>query len=217
MVSSFVTLHKMSYDTEHVRNVGDTPGTITGIPTFTELLSNTALASIYTAIRHSAPATGPELTETTDVSKKTVYEYLRKLEQAGLITEAGNEAGTSVYEAEEFELTLTVRDVAVSITPELVEVVAHADEYPVINRVLGDHGLVTFALAHDLVKAHNDGDITIRQIANLSGLSSGTAYDLIEALYEVHDLGDDESSPTTYTPDDVADEASNLRDELFNE
>jgi transposase len=207
----------MSYDTEHVRNVGDTPGTITGIPTFTELLSNTPLASIYTAIRHSAPATGPELTETTDVSKKTVYEYLHKLEQAGLITEAGNEAGTSVYEAEEFELTLTVRDVAVSITPELVEVVAHADEYPVINRVLDDHGLVTFALAHDLVKAHNDGEITIRQIANLSGLSSGTAYDLIEALYEVHDLGDDESSPTTYTPDDVADEASNLRDELFNE
>ncbi len=206
----------MSYDTEHVRNAGDTPGTITGIPTFTELLSNTALASIYTAIRHSAPATGPELTETTDVSKKTVYEYLRKLEQAGLITEAGNEAGTSVYEAEEFKLTLTVRDVAVSITPELIEVVAHADKYPVINRVLDDHGLVTFALAHDLVKAHNDGDITIRQIASLSGLSSGTAYDLIEALYEVHDLGDDESGPTTYTPDDVADEASNLQDELLD-
>jgi len=216
MVSSFVTLYKMSYDTEHVRNAGDIPGTITGIPTFTELLTNTALASLYTTIRHSSTATAPELVETADVSKKTVYEYLRKLEQAGLITETGNDNGTSVYEAEDFELTLTVRNVEVSITPELVEVVAHEDEYPVINRVLDDHGLVTFALAHDLVNAHTDGDITIRQLASLTGLSSGTAYDLVEALYDIHDLGSD-SSPTTYTPEDVVDEDRNLRDELFNE
>ena len=207
----------MSYDTEHVRNAGDTPGPITSIPTFTELLTNTALASLYTTIRHSAPVTGPELTETANVSKKTVYEYLRKLEQAGLITKTGEENGTNVYEAEDFELTLTVRDVEVSITPELVEVIAHEDEHPVITRVLDDHGHVTFALAHDLAKAHDEGDITIRQIASLTGLSSGTAYDLVEALYEVHDLGDDDPRPTTYTPDDVADDASNLRDELHNE
>jgi DNA-binding transcriptional ArsR family regulator len=216
MVSSFVILHKMSYDTEHVRNAGDTPGTITGIPTFTELLINTALASLYTTIRHSSTATGPELTKTANVSKKTVYEYLRKLEQAKLITKTGDEDGTSVYEAEDFEMTLTVRDVAVSITPKLVEVVAHADEYPVINRVLDDHGLVTFALTHDLIKAHDEGEITIRQIASLTGLSSGTAYDLVEALYEIHDLGADDPSPTTFTPDDFADEDGNLRDESFN-
>lgn len=207
----------MSYDTEHVRNAGDAPGTITGIPTFTELLANTALASLYTSIRHSSTATGPELEKTANVSKKTVYEYLRKLEQAGLITETGDEAGTSVYEAEDFEMTLTIRDVEVSVTPELVELVAHEDEYSVFNRVLEDHGLVTFALAHDLVKAHSEGEITIRQIASLTGLSSGTAYDIVEALYEIHDLGDEDPSPTTYTPDDFADEDGNLRDELTDE
>jgi len=206
----------MSYDTEHVRNVGDSPGTITGIPTFTELLTNTSLASLYTTIRHSSTATAPELVETADVSKKTVYEYLHKLEQAGLITEIGDDDGTSVYEAEDFDLTLTVREVEVSITPELVGVIAHEDEFPVINRVLDDHGLVTFALAHDLVNAHADGDITIRQLASLTGLSAGTAYDLVEALYEIHDL-DSDSTPTTYIPDDVGDEDSDLRDELRNE
>lgn len=207
----------MGYDTEHVRNAGDSPGTITGIPTFTELLTNTALASLYTTIRHSAGATAPELVEPADVSKKTVYEYLRKLEQAGLITETGPMDGTSVYEAEDFELTLTVRDVEVSVTPELIEVIAHEDEYPVINRVLDDHGLVIFALAHDLVTAHADGDITIRQLASLTDLSAGTAYDLVEALYDIHDLGGD-ASPTTYTPDDVAgDGDGDLRDELFTE
>lgn len=206
----------MSYDTEHVRNAGDRPGTITGIPTFTELLENPTLASLYTTIRHSETATAPELKETVTVSKKTVYEYLRKLEQAGLITDIGDGSGTTVYEAEEFKLALTVRDVEVSITPELIEVVAHEDQYPVINRVLEDHGLVTFALAHDLVKAHSKGDITVRQIASLTGLSSGTAYDIVEALYDIHNLGNDDSSPTTYTPDDVTDEDGNLLEELSN-
>jgi DNA-binding transcriptional ArsR family regulator len=207
----------MSYDTEHVRNAGDNPGTITGIPTFTELLTNTSLASLYTSIRHSSTATGPELNESATVSKKTVYEYLRKLEQAGLIAETGDKDGTSVYEAADFEMTLTVLDVEVSITPELIEVVAHEDEYPVINRVLDEHGLVTFALAHDLVKAHNEGDITLRQIASLTGLSSGTAYDIVEALYEIHGFGADGLSPTTYTPADVADEDSDLLEELTDE
>jgi predicted DNA-binding transcriptional regulator AlpA len=217
MVSSFVTLYTMSYDTEHVRNAGNSPGTITGIPTFTELLANTNLASLYTSIHHSSAATGPELVKTAGVSKKTVYEYLHKLQQARLITETGDKAGTSVYEAEDFELTLTIRDVEVSITPELVEVVAHGGEYPIINRVLEEHGLVTFALAHDLVKAHSEGDITIRQIASLTELSSGTTYDLLEALYDIHELGDDDPGPTTYTPDDVADENGDLLDELTDQ
>lgn len=217
IVSSFVTLHNMSYDTEHVRNAGDHPGSITGIPTFTELLANTALASLYTSIHNSSTATGPELVETANVSKKTVYEYLRKLEQAGLITEIGKEDGTSVYEAEDFEMTLTVRDVEVAITPELVEVVAYGDEYPIIDRVLEEHGLVTFALTYDLVKAHSEGKITIRQIANLTELSSGTTYDIVEAIYEIHDLGADDPSPKTYTPADLADEGIELPDELTDE
>jgi hypothetical protein len=203
----------MGYDTKHVRNAGDNPGTIIGIPTFTELLANTNLASLYTTIRDASPVTGPELVETADVSKKTVYEYLDRLEQAGLISETGSEAGASEYQAEEFTLTVTIRDLTVSITPELVEGVAHADMYPVISRVLDDHGLVTFALAHDLVKAHNDGDVTTRQIAQLTDVSPGTTYDIIDALYEIHDFRATGSSPTTYTPDGVMDDGDDRRSE----
>jgi predicted DNA-binding transcriptional regulator AlpA len=207
----------MSYDTEHVRNAGETPRTITNIPAFTELLDNTDLAALYTSIRRAGTMTGPELVETTPVSKKTVYDYLHKLEQAGLISQVGDDAGTAVYAAEEFELKLTVRNTQVSVTPELVEIVAHEDEYPAIQRVLEDHGLVTFALALDLVNAHSEGDVTIRQMAELTGLSTGTTYDLVEALYSILELGDDNSAATTYTPDDFDDEESNLRNELFDE
>jgi len=215
IVYSFVTLYKMSYDTEHVRNAGETPGVVTGVPTFTELLDNPDLAALYTAIRYEKTATGPELIDTTSVSKKTVYDYLQKLEQAGLITTVGDDAGTTVYTAEEFELTLTIRETQVSITPELVEVIAHQNEYPAIDRVLEDHGIITFALAHDLVKAHSEGDVTIRQIAELTDISPGTAYDLVEALYSILDLGDD-TSPTTYTSADF-DEEDDLLEEFGGE
>lgn len=207
----------MSYDTEHVRNAGETPSTITNIPAFTELLDNTNLAALYTLIRRAGTMTGPELVETTTVSKKTVYDYLHKLEQAGLISKVRDDAGTAVYAAEEFELKLTIRNTELSITPELVEIVAHKEEYPAIQRVLDDYGLVTFALAHDLVNAHSEGDVTIRQMAELTGLSTGTTYDLVEALYSILELGDDNSAAITYTPDDFDDEESNLRNELFDE
>jgi hypothetical protein len=52
----------------------------------------------------------------------------------------------------------------------------------------------------DLVQAHADGDVTIRQIATLLDISSEEAYEVVIEIYEEHDLGDDESSPTTYTP-----------------
>ncbi len=67
---------------------------------------------------------------------------------------------------------------------------------------------VNFALAHDLGKDHSDGDVTTRQIASLTGLSSGTTYDILEAIYAIHNLGEDDSSPTMYTPEDFDDEES---------
>ncbi|RQG95298.1 ArsR/SmtB family transcription factor [Natrarchaeobius oligotrophus] len=207
----------MSYDTEHVRNPGGAPERITGIPTFTELLANVDLASLYTDIYLSTATTGPELAETADVSKKTAYEYLRKLERAGLVSETGDSDGTRSYEATAFEMTFTVSDVEVSITPELVVVIAHADEFPVIERVLEERGLVTFALAYDLVVAHSEGNVTVRQLATLTDLSSGTAYDIVEAIYEIADLGDDDAGPTTYSPNDVADEPTDLLEELTDE
>jgi DNA-binding MarR family transcriptional regulator len=193
----------MAYDTDHARNAGQTPERITGIHAFTDLVDNAALAGLYTSIRSRGTATGPELVDEADVSKKTVYDYLRKLERAGLITEVGTENSATTYAAEDFEMTLTVRDVAVSITPALVEVLSRRDEYSVIDRVLEEHGLLTFALAHDLVTAHNEGDITIRQIGDLTGLSSGMTYDLVDAIYAVRGFGEGTSSPETYTPDNV--------------
>ena len=143
-----------------------------------------------------------------------MFDYLDKLEQAGLISKVDEDGGTAVYTAEEFELTVTVRETEVTITPELIEVIAQKNEYPAIERVLEDYGIVTFALAYDLVKAHSEGDVTIRQIARFTDLSPETAYDLVEALYSIFDLGDDEPGPTTYTPDDFDEDEDDLLGEF---
>lgn len=193
----------MSYDTDHVQNAGGTPERITGIHAFTDFVDNTALAGLYTTIRSKGTATGPELVDEAAVSKKTVYDYLSTLAGAGLITDIGEENGATTYAAEDFELTLTVRDVAVSITPVLVEVLSHREEYPIIDRVLGEHGLLTFALAHDLVMDHNEGNVTIRQIGDLTGLSPGMTYDLVDAIYAIREFDESTSSPETYTPANV--------------
>jgi len=194
-----------------MRNAGNTLGTITGIPTFTELLDNPCLVNLYTLIKRAETATDPDLVEAMTVSKKTVYDYLHKLEQAGLIGTVTDDAGTARYTAEEFELTLTVCETKVSTTPEIIEVIAQKSEYPAIERVLEAHGIATFALAYDLVKAHSEGDVTIRQIASLTDLSPGTTYDLVDAFYSILDPDDDDSTPPTYTPDDFdADEGKHL-------
>jgi len=102
-----------------------------------------------------------------------------------------------------------------SITPDIVEVIASADEFPVISRVRETHGAVPLALAYDLVEAHDKGEITIRQLAELTGLSRGTTYDLVEALYEILDLADG-GGTTTVTPDDV-DRDGDLAEQLLED
>ena len=79
-----------------------------------------------------------------------------------------------------------------------------------ITRVCDDDGVVAFALAHDLIKAHSKGELTIRQIAELADLSTGTVYDLVEGVYAIHDLGDDAEEPPTYSPNDVANDELSL-------
>lgn len=56
----------------------------------------------------------------------------------------------------------------------------------------------------ELVKAHHQGVLTIRQIAQLTGLTPDEAFEAVEKIYAEHDLGDHDgdTNPTTFTPDD---------------
>lgn len=61
--------------------------------------------------------------------------------------------------------------------------------------------------AFELVVAHSEGDVTVRQIASLLNISTERAYELVTAVYRAHaDLADDDSSPVTVTPNRVSDD-----------
>lgn len=57
---------------------------------------------------------------------------------------------------EEFELILTTRETEILIAPEFIEIVAQKNEHPAIKRFLRYYGTVMFALAYDLMNAHNE-------------------------------------------------------------
>lgn len=192
----------MGYDTDHVRLGGERKEAISGVSTFTNLIENTDLARLY-AILREGPTTAPTLVDIVGVSKKTVYSYLSDLERAGLAKKTSVDSKASTYRAEDFEMTLKLRGLEVSITPELIDVFGRAEDYPVIQRVADEHGVIPLVLAYDLVQGHDEGEVTVRQIAQLTGLSSGTTYDLVEALYEILDLASGDTGSTTFTPDDV--------------
>lgn len=192
----------MGYETEHVRFNNEDGVSIKGVSTFTKLLENTDFAKLYTILRKT-PMTAPNLIDLAEVSKKTVYSYLSDLERAGLASKIVEDSQAGTYYAEDFEMTLELRDMEVTVTSELISIFARMDEYPVIERVGNEHGVVPLVLAYDLVQGHADGEVTMRQIAQLTGLSSGTTYDVVEALYEILDLVEEDHTSTTLTPDDV--------------
>lgn len=61
--------------------------------------------------------------------------------------------------------------------------------------------------SYDLPKAHGNGEITIRQITSLTGLSPDRTYEVVTAIYDHHDdlVDEGEPCPVTITPDDVLD------------
>lgn len=200
----------MEYDTDHVQFGNESKQTVSGLSTFTSLIENTDLARLYALLRENA-MTAPTLVERANVSKKTVYSYLSDLERAGLASELENNGEASAYQAEDFEMTVKLRGVEISITPELIDIFARAGDSPVIKRVIDEYGVVPLVFTYDLVKGHKKGDVTVRQISQLTGLSSGTTYDLVEALYKIFDFGDN-SEFTTFTSEDVEQEDDLVED-----
>jgi len=77
--------------------------------TVLDLFETPALARIYAyTFRHGA-ATVPELVDELDVPQGTAYEYVRKLEQAELLSTRRDERPRE-YEAEPLSLTLSADD-----------------------------------------------------------------------------------------------------------
>lgn len=183
--------------------------TILDLEPLITLLKKPAMADVYlTAL--NTDVTVPELLETVELTKSTVYDYVESLQDAGLMTETGEKNGATAYTANEFTFTLEVDGAKIEVTSDIVAVLAQQDSAPEIQGFVDQYGIATLAAFIDFAYEQARGDITTRMIADQLQISRGSAFDMLEHTHRILEIEDE---PETYHPDDISDSE---RDELLD-
>jgi hypothetical protein len=163
------------------------------------LLDNPDMARVYlTALDNET--TVPELLDTLTPAKSTIYEYVHALERVGLLQEVGERSGATVYKGNEFTFSLEIDRRTVEVTPELVEILAHQDTAPEIQTFREQYGLATLTRFVDLAHEQARGEITSRMIAETLDISRGSAYDMLEHVHRILEIG---GEPETNHADEI--------------
>lgn len=199
--------------TEHHRTQGGTETAVSHIselPPVGDLVQKPTLATLYlTALNRVI--TVPELLEEVDMTKSTVYDYVDALQNSGLLTAVGEKEGATAYTANEFTVTFEIDSAEVQITPELIEVLAHQDTAPEIQAFVDRYGVATLVEFIDLAYEQAQGDVTTRMIATILDISRGSAYDMLEQVHRLLDIGG--SDPDTLHADELT---ATEREELLD-
>jgi predicted transcriptional regulator len=184
-------------------------GRISELGPVIDLLKKPQMAMLYTAAQNTV-VTVPDLLEEVDITKSTAYEYVAALQRAGLMSEVETGGPAAQYTAHEFIFRLEVDGMVVKITPEVVEVLSEQHINPEIQGFVEQYGLATLAAFIDLANEHADGGVTTRMIADILDIPRGRAYDMLDDVGRILELGD---CPVT---EHAADVDEGERDELLD-
>jgi len=152
--------------------------------TVADLLETPALARLYAYVLRDGPVTVADAVETLDIPQGTAYDYVRKLEAAGLVAEI-SDGRPSEYDAEPVSLTLSTDGETQTVTPALVAAVARREEDGDIDVYIDRHGLDGLALALDYAFEYVDGTVNHRIAARELDLSPLEAEVILQALEPV--------------------------------
>jgi hypothetical protein len=152
--------------------------------TIVDLLENPALAAIYTCVLSAGTATVDDLLAELDVPQGTAYDYVRKLETAGLLRKTREER-PYLYEAEPLSVTLTTDDDTRTVTPALIDAVARRVDDGDIDVYVERHGVDGLATALDYAREYVDGTVNHRIAARELDLSALEAEIILQALEAV--------------------------------
>ncbi|MFC7079603.1 DUF7437 domain-containing protein [Halorussus caseinilyticus] len=152
--------------------------------TVLDLLETPKLARIYAYIFRHGPTAVPELVAELDVPQGTTYEYVRRLERAGLVSKARDERPRE-YEAEPLSLTLSADDETRTITPELVDAVARREHDEDIDVYIDRHGIDGLATALEYARQRIEGSVTHRVMARELDVPAVEAEIILQALEPV--------------------------------
>lgn len=149
--------------------------------TVIDILETPALARIYAHIFRHGPTAVPELVDVLDVPQGTTYEYVRRLEQAGLLSKTRDERPRE-YTAESISLTLSAADETRTITPELVEAVACRADNEDIDVYIDRHGIDGLASALKYAHQRIEGSVTHQIVARELDIPAVEAEIILQAL-----------------------------------
>lgn len=152
--------------------------------TVLDLLETPTLAHIYAYTLRRGPTTVPELVDALDVPQGTAYEYVGRLERAGLVSKVRDERPHE-YEAEPISLTLSADDETRTITPELVDAVARRTDDEDIDLYVDRHGIDGLATALEYARQRVEGTVTHRTMARELDVPPVEAEIILQALEPV--------------------------------
>jgi DNA-binding MarR family transcriptional regulator len=154
------------------------------LQTVADLLETPALARIYAHVMGNGPVTVAEIVDALDVPQGTAYDYVEKLETAGLV-ERTREQRPAEFDAEPISLTLSTDGETRTITPALIAAVARREDDEDIDIFVERHGLDGLAAALEYAVEYVEGTVTHRITARELDLSPLEAEVILQALEPV--------------------------------
>jgi len=154
------------------------------LQTVADFIETPALARIYAYTEREGPVTVGELVDELGVPQGTAYDYVQRLETAGLLTRT-TDARPYEYDAEAVSLTLSVDDTSTTVTPALVAAIARRDVNEDIDIYVERHGLDGLAEALAYAFEQVEGTVNHRIMARELECSSLEAEIILQALEPV--------------------------------
>ncbi len=154
------------------------------LQTALELLENPSLARIYSYVFHTEDVPVEELVSTLGVPQGTVYDYVNRLENAGLLQKTRTERPYR-FDAEPLSVTVTIDGEQRTISAELVDAVGRSDDDQDISVYLDRYGIDGLATALKYAREYVGGTVNHRIMARELDLSPLEAEIILQALEPV--------------------------------
>lgn len=154
------------------------------LQTVADLLETPALARVYAQVLREGPVTVSDIVSAVDVPQGTAYEYVQKLERAGLLEKVRDQRPYE-YDAESIALTLSAAEETRTITPALIAAVARREADEDVDVYIDRHGLDGLAVALEYAFEYAEGTVNHRIAARELDLSPLEAEIILQALEPV--------------------------------
>jgi DNA-binding MarR family transcriptional regulator len=168
------------------------PLPIRRLQTVVDVLETPALARMYAYLLQSGPTTVADMVGTLDVPQGTAYDYIEKLETAGLVERVRDQRPYE-FDAERVSLRLSTDGTTRAITPALIAAAAHREANEDIEVYIDRHGLDGLAVALEYAAEFVDGEVNHRIAArelDLSPIEAEIILQALEPIAEKYDVGE---------------------------